>query len=119
MNDVDKQTALALLSNYAVEHDSLVCIQTNLNGQIQRNFKKSTGDKTKLQKPDYMLGGPSQKEMIIKEKAEVKEMKKLKRLQEQSDKRPNKDKATDKMKATSFTVDKMEKGRTSFFSGFM
>ena len=59
MNDTDKQTAFALLANYAVEHDALVCIHTNLNGRIQRNFKITTRDKTILQDPKYMLGGPT------------------------------------------------------------
>ena len=119
MNDIDKKTAFALLAKYAVEHDALVCVQTNLNGEVMKNFKKTTGDKTKLKKPDYMLGGESQREMIIKERMEAKETHKMKRLQEQADKRPAKKKIPENQKASHFTVDKMEKsggGRVNLFS---
>ena len=117
MNDVDKQTAFALLANYAIEHDALVCVQTNLNGKIERNFKKSTGDKTKLKDPNYMLGGPTQKEQIKKERAESKEYSKIKKLQEAADKRPMKEKGPHGSKAECFSKEAMEKGGVSrFFS---
>jgi len=84
---------------------------------------KSTGDKTQLQKPDYCLGGPSQKEIIIKERQAKKEEEKMKRLQEKADKRPLQDKVPGNLKAANFTVSKMMKGRGGgggedpFFSG--
>ena len=115
MNDTDKQTAFALLANYAIEHDALVCVQTNLNGQIQRNFKKSTGDKTQLMDPNYMLGGPSQKEIIRKERIAARESSKMKKLQDKADKRPVHEKVPHGLKAENFTVESV-KGR-SFFSG--
>ena len=34
MNDIDKDSSFGLLGRYAVGHDALVCIQTNLNGDI-------------------------------------------------------------------------------------
>jgi len=116
MNDVDKNTAFALLSRYAVEHDALMCIQTNLNGDLRRNFMKSTGDKTKLQDPDYVLGGPKQKEAILKEKKEAAEAAKMERLKEKADHRPNKDKIPGELQATNFTTEKVEGGGVSIFS---
>ena len=107
MNDVDKNTALALLGRYAVEHDALVCIQTNLNGEIKRNFMKSTGDKTQLQDPNYMLGGPSQKEMIRKQRIEAAQAAKMEKLKEKADHRPNKEKVPEELMAKNFTSEKV------------
>jgi hypothetical protein len=75
MNDVDKETALVLLAKYAVEHDALVCVQTNLNDQINKNFFKSTGDKTKLKDPNYCLGSSLQAEQVKKERADKERLK--------------------------------------------
>jgi len=75
MNDTSKEFALALLSRYAVEHNALVTVQTQLNADIRKTFFKSTGDKTKMKYPDYCLGGPQQKEMIRKEREATKEKK--------------------------------------------
>jgi hypothetical protein len=72
MNDTPKDFALALLSQYAVEHDAIVTIQTNLNADVQKSFFKTTGDKTKLMNPDYMLGCKDQKDIIQKERDETK-----------------------------------------------
>jgi hypothetical protein len=72
MNDVDKDTAHALMSKHAIEHNALVCVQTNLDGVITKNFFVSTGDKTKLQDPHYMLGGPEQRKIIRKEREDAK-----------------------------------------------
>lgn len=80
MNDVDKDTSFALLSRYAVEHDGLVCVQTNLNANIQKNFQKTSGDKTKLWNPEYCLGSPQQQQMILNER-------KLKKAKEERIKR--------------------------------
>ena len=118
MNDVDKKTAQALLARYAVNHDALVCEQTNLDGTITKNFFKSTGDKTKLQNPNYMLGGPTQKELIAKERAEKKEAAKVARLKEAADKRPPSEKAEDSQKAKNFTVEKLERPKSDAFSFF-
>ena len=76
LNDTRKEVGFGLLSKYAVEHNALVAIQTNLNSNISRSFFKSTGDKTKLKDPEYMLGGEQQKEIIKKERAERKIKKK-------------------------------------------
>ena len=119
MNDTDKQTAFALLSNYAIEHDALVCIQTNLNGQIQRNFKKTTGDKTQLADPKYMLGGPTQKEIIRKEREVSKQASKIKKIQDRADRRPLHERAPHGTKAESFTVESMEKPKGSSFFSFL
>jgi hypothetical protein len=109
MNDVDKKTAWAMLSHWAVEHDALVCVQTNLNSKIERNFYVSTGDKTKLEDPDYMLGGETQKALIKRERQEKKERDKMKKIEEKGDHRPNKDKVDEELKAQEFTVDKIFK----------
>lgn len=66
MNDVDKNTAQLLLERYAVNHDALVCVQTNLDGKLQKNFFRSASDKTKLADPDYALGSNDQKAAILK-----------------------------------------------------
>jgi hypothetical protein len=72
MNDTPKDVALSLLSRYAVEHNALVTVQTNLNSKLQKNFFKSTGDKTKLKDPEYILGGPQQREIVAKERVATK-----------------------------------------------
>lgn len=66
--DVPKPVGFELLSRYAVEHNTLVAVQTNLNSDIKRNFFKSTGDKTKLKYPDYTLGTTEQRDIILKER---------------------------------------------------
>ena len=101
MNDVDKPTALALLAKHAIHHNALVCVQTNLDGVIQKNFFKSEGDKTKLQRPNYSLGGPSQKEIIARERAIEKEKKKSK----ERESTPIDEASTS---ARSFTVERVE-----------
>lgn len=70
MNDIDKETAQVLLAKYAINHDALVCVQTNLDGKISKNFFKSTGDKSKLKDPEYLLGSVPQKVMVMKEREE-------------------------------------------------
>lgn len=72
MNDTPKDFALALLTQHAVEHNALVSVQTNLNSDIRRCFFKSTGDKTKLADPDYILGGPQQKKIVEEERRKSK-----------------------------------------------
>jgi hypothetical protein len=109
MNDVDKDTALALLSKHAIDHNALVCIQTNLDGVITKNFQVSTGDKTKLQDPHYMLGGPEQVNIILKEREAAKAKKRISKLEEKSDTRPMQDKVDSDAKASSYTVDKILK----------
>lgn len=79
MNDVDRRLAFALLEKFSVEHNALVCIQTNLNGKIKRNFFKTTGDKTQLWDPKYCLGGAKQKELIMEERFQKKQAKRIKR----------------------------------------
>jgi hypothetical protein len=107
MMDVDKNTAFALLAKYAVNHDALVCEQSNLDGVITKNFYKSTGDKTKLEDPNYILGGPTQKALIVKEKAQAKANAQARKLAEKADKRPVHNKVPDDMKAATFTVEAM------------
>jgi hypothetical protein len=68
MNDTTKDFALAMLSRYAQEHNCLVSVQTNLSSDIQKTFFKSTGDKTKLAFPDYILGGKEQREVVQEER---------------------------------------------------
>ena len=81
MNDVDKKTSQALLQKYAVDHDALVCIQTNLNGEIRKNFMITTGDKTKLWDPHYTLGSDEQKRLTLEYRKTDKEKKKRARAQ--------------------------------------
>lgn len=106
MNDVDKKTALKLIATHCVGHNALVCVQTNLDGDIKKNFFVSTGDKLNLENPEYCLGGPTQKEMILKEREIAKQMAKIKKIEEQGDKRPIENKVDEDLKANSFTVDK-------------
>lgn len=68
MNDIPKETAFALLLRYAIEHNALICVQTNLNTDINKNFSKSTGDKTKLWAKGYALGSDDQKSMVFQER---------------------------------------------------
>ena len=63
MNDIDKPEAMAMLDRYCIEHEALVCNQVNLTPETSKNFYKTTGDKTKLEHPDYMLGSPEQKRL--------------------------------------------------------
>jgi hypothetical protein len=72
LNDIPKKLGFEMVTHYAVEHDALIAVQTNLNSEIKRNFFKSTGDKTKLTDPNYALGGPEQRQIISKERAERK-----------------------------------------------
>ena len=81
INDVDKKIALALMDKHCVEHNALVCIQTNLNGDIKQNFFQSTGDKTKLFDEKYVLGGATQKAMILEERRKKKQKKAQKRAE--------------------------------------
>jgi hypothetical protein len=84
-NDADKDTALGLMEKYAVAHDALACVQTNLNSDIHRNYYKITGDKTILQDPEYILGGAGQQNRIRKEqeaKAAAKPIKEMMELDE-------------------------------------
>jgi hypothetical protein len=76
MNDTDKNTAYGLLAKYAVEHNCLVCVQTNLNSDIKKNFFKSTGDKTKLENPNYLLGDDYQRRAIEEERAQSEQKRK-------------------------------------------
>ncbi len=69
MNDVNKKEAFALLKKYAVGHDAIACNQTNLTPDSTRNYFKITGDKTKLENPDYLLGGTFQKRCVTLERA--------------------------------------------------
>lgn len=110
MNDVDKDTAFALLSKHATYHNALVCVQTNLDGVITKNFFVSTGDKTKLQDPHYMLGGPEQVRIIIKEREDAKAKKRIAKLEEKADSRPMHDRVDSDAKASSYTVEKILKG---------
>jgi hypothetical protein len=68
MNDTAKDFALSLLTHYAQGHNALVSVQTNLNGDVSKTFFKSTGDKTVLEFPDYILGGPDQTKMVEEER---------------------------------------------------
>ena len=65
-----------------------------------------------------MLGGPTQQELIAKERAEKKEAAKVARLKEAADKRPISEKAEDGQKAKNFTVEKIEKPPSDAFSFF-
>lgn len=69
MNDVNKKEAFALLKKYAVGHDAIACNQTNLTPDSSRNYFKITGDKTKLDNPEYLLGGTYQKRCVMIERA--------------------------------------------------
>ncbi len=107
MNDVDKNTALKLISTHCVGHNALVCVQTNLDGDIQKNFFVSTGDKTILEQPDYTLGGPTQKELCFKEREEAKIAERTKRLADKADKRPPEKKVDEDLIASMYTVQQM------------
>jgi hypothetical protein len=72
LNDVTPGMGRYLLSEYAVNHDALIAAQTNLDGTLSKNFFTSTGDKTKLVHPNYILGGPQQKLIVKKEREEAK-----------------------------------------------
>jgi hypothetical protein len=109
MNDVDKKTALKLMATHCVDHKALICVQTNLDGDIQKNFFVSTGDKTKLEDPEYTLGGPTQKIMILKEREESKKQAVMAKIEEKGDKRPPHQKVEESLKADSFTTDKITK----------
>lgn len=106
MNDVTRNQALQLLGTYCLEHNCLICVQTNLNSDIERNFYKSTGDKTKLQYPTYMLGDNTQKELIQRER-EIKAMEKAaqKGLDEKNKVIP------DELKGKNFTVEEASKSK--------
>jgi hypothetical protein len=82
MNDVDKLTAFALLGQYAAGHCAVVCNQTNLTGEIRRNFYKTTGDKTKLDDPEYILGGVGQRTIVLKERKEKENLRPIKEMTE-------------------------------------
>jgi hypothetical protein len=105
MNDVGKDEALALLAKNCEEHNALVCVQTNLNGDIKKNFFKSTGNKTILQDPHYILGGPTQKRLILEERKIAKAQKRIREIERKGDKRPVKDKVDEDLKAEVFTVE--------------
>lgn len=111
MNDVDKKTAFELIGTHCVEHAALVCVQTNLNSDIQKNFFVSTGDKTKLEDPEYILGGPSQKEMVTKERLLAKQREQMKKLEAKADRRPDEKKVEPSLTAAAFTVENMNKVR--------
>lgn len=72
LNDTTKPLGIAMLSRFCVNHDCLVSVQTNLDGSIYHTFFKSTIDKTKLKDELYMLGGDTQKDMILKQRKEQK-----------------------------------------------
>lgn len=110
MNDVDKETALALLARHAIDHNALVCVQTNLDGVIAKNFFASTGDKTQLQDPHYMLGGPEQVAIIRREREEARLKKLRAQLEDKADKRPPREKTEAGGEAGEFTVDKILSG---------
>lgn len=109
MNDVDKETALALLARHAIDHNALVCVQTNLDGVITKNFFASTGDKTLLQDPHYMLGGPEQVRIIAKEREEAKIKRRLAKSVEKADRRPMRERLDADAQPSSFTVEKILK----------
>lgn len=110
MNDVTKDEALGLLEKHCVDHNCLVCVQTNLNSDIKKNFYKSVGDKTKLEDPEYLLGDETQKEMTVKER-EVKKLKK--EAQKGLDKNR---KVPQELEGQNFTIDKTLKNRnTNYF----
>ena len=77
MNDTVKDLGMALLTRYAVNHDCIVSDQTVLDADLNKCFFKSTCEKLKLKNPDYALGGPTQKEIIFKERKAREEMKRL------------------------------------------
>lgn len=106
MNDVDKDTALALLAKHCIFHNALVCEQTNLDGEITRNFFISTGDKTKLQDPNYILGGPEQAEIVRKERAKKREEARMRKIKDAADRRPLREKVDQSLTAGKFTVKK-------------
>lgn len=78
MNDVPKDIGYGLISKHCVEHDSLVCVQTNLNADIQRNYFISVGDKTQLDDPDYALGDEKQQALVVGERIHRKNEMKMK-----------------------------------------
>jgi hypothetical protein len=86
MNDTDKNTAYSLLAQYAIEHNCLVCVQTNLNGDLHKNFFKSTGDKTKLEDPNYLLGDDYQRRVIEEERKQAEAKRKANEARHRMDK---------------------------------
>lgn len=81
MNDIPKDLSEALLAKYAINHDALIAIQTNLNSDINKCFFKSTGDKTKLRFPNYALGGEEQRKLIFKEREAKKEKERMLKME--------------------------------------
>lgn len=79
MNDTSKDQAFAFMGHYAQEHNCLVSVQTNLNSDISKCFFKSTGDKTELDDPDYILGGETQKKVVEQEREKAEFMKEPKK----------------------------------------
>lgn len=88
MNDVPKNVGFSIITKFCVEHSGLVCIQTNLNSDIRKNYMKTTSDKTKLFNPNYMLGGLDQRRIVAEERR-IKELEaKRRKLTLRADKRP-------------------------------
>jgi len=104
MNDVDRATSEALLAKYCTEHNTLICIQTNLTGELKKNFLKSGGDKTKLEFPDYMLGGPTQKEIIKLEREKKRIADAHRAALDRSDSRPLSQRVESDLAACKYTV---------------
>lgn len=102
MQDVPKDVGYALLNKHCVEHDSLVCVQTNLNSEMKKNFFVSTGDKTQLRDPNYCLGDRIQKQMVLAEREAKEKDRKMKEKGTQP-------KENDDTK--SFTIDKILRGK--------
>lgn len=113
MNDVSKDQAFGLLEKYCVDHNCLVCVQTNLNSDIRKNFYKSTGDKTKLEFPEYLLGDKTQKEMVMKEREEHKEKEKGKKGE------PKIKTVPPEFEGQNYTTDKTLKNKNNFFNSLI
>lgn len=107
LNDVDRDTAWALMGKHCVEHNALIAIQTNLDGELTRNFQVSTGDKTKLDDENYILGGEKQKLLVIAEREKKKVEEKQRKIASKADQRPLKERGPDGMDASNFTAEKI------------
>jgi len=107
MNDVDKDTANSLLSTYAIEHDALMCVQSNLNSVMTKNFYKITGDKRVLEDPDYMLGGEYQRRKITDERNNAKRKKEMLDAMRKGDQRPAKKRIEDVIDSSEYSVEKI------------
>ena len=108
MNDVPKDVGFSIISKFCVEHHGLVCIQTNLNSDIQKNYMKTTGDKTKLTFPDYILGGLEQKKIVMEERKVKEQENKKRKIVLKADRRPMDERRLDtKDQSSQLTVNKI------------